>query len=127
MSACCRCGQDVSSRAGVVIAAPHTMPLPHCARGALSLLPGCPSQPYRLQEFQEAARCLEFPPVQRDRVANLLLAYKSRWVGKMMGLLADRFASVLHSMPCRTCVPTPAHGAKPRLCFLPTVAGMAAA
>ncbi|PRW39278.1 dynamin-related GTPase isoform A [Chlorella sorokiniana] len=26
-----------------------------------------------LQEFQEAARCLEFPPVQRDRVANLLL------------------------------------------------------
>lgn len=32
-----------------------------------------------LQEFQEAARCLEFPAVQRDRVANILLAYKSRW------------------------------------------------
>ncbi|PSC67591.1 dynamin-related GTPase [Micractinium conductrix] len=31
-----------------------------------------------LQEFQEAARCLEFPTVERDRVANLLLAYKSR-------------------------------------------------
>lgn len=31
-----------------------------------------------LQEFQEAARCLEFPAVQRDRVANILLAFKSR-------------------------------------------------
>ena len=39
-------------------------------------LPYCAAS---LQEFQEAARCLEFPPVQRDRVANLLLAYKSRW------------------------------------------------
>ena len=34
-----------------------------------------------LQEFQEAARCLEFPPIPRDRVANILLAYKSRCGG----------------------------------------------
>lgn len=48
----------------------------------------------------------------------------------MGGSLTDSLfgvASVLHSMPCRTRVPTPAHGAKPRVCFLPTVAGMAAA
>lgn len=62
------------------------MPLPHCPRSAPSLLPGCSPQPYLLQEFQEAARCLEFPPVQRDRVANLLLAYKSRWVGRWVGV-----------------------------------------
>ena len=31
-----------------------------------------------LAEFQEAAMLLEFPSVQRDRVANILLAYKSR-------------------------------------------------
>ena len=34
-----------------------------------------------LQEFQEAAKLLEFPSVQRDRVANILLAYKSRCIG----------------------------------------------
>lgn len=44
-----------------------------------------PATPGTLQEFQEAARCLEFPPVQRDRVANLLLAYKSRWAAGCVG------------------------------------------
>jgi hypothetical protein len=38
-----------------------------------------------LAEFQEAAKLLEFPSVQRDRVANILLAYKSRWVGVVQG------------------------------------------
>ena len=38
-----------------------------------------------LAEFQEAAKLLEFPSVQRDRVANILLAYKSRWVGGCLG------------------------------------------
>ena len=38
-----------------------------------------------LAEFQEAAKLLEFPSVQRDRVANILLAYKSRWVGAVQG------------------------------------------
>ena len=32
-----------------------------------------------LAEFKEAAKLLEFPSVQRDWVANILLAYKSRW------------------------------------------------
>jgi hypothetical protein len=41
-----------------------------------------------LQEFQEAAKCLEFPAVQRDRVANILLAYKSRWVAGARRMLA---------------------------------------
>ena len=43
-----------------------------------------------LQEFQEAARCLEFPAVQRDRVANILLAFKSRWGLLRAGRAASR-------------------------------------
>ncbi|KAL4853400.1 Dynamin-related protein 5A [Chlorella vulgaris] len=44
-----------------------------------------------LQEFQEAAKCLEFPAVQRDRVANILLAYKSR-NGGGVGKAAEELA-----------------------------------
>jgi hypothetical protein len=45
-----------------------------------------------LQEFQEAAKCLEFPAVQRDRVANILLALKGRCTPASKGQCAGLHA-----------------------------------